>query len=94
MSIGIRSTETAKKRYVLCCVFDSHNGCALILAALLAGTMRELLLAAVGTVGNAGGSQEVVAATLGCALFGVAPLRIRHGKTSSWAAKTGVVAEP
>jgi hypothetical protein len=94
MSIGIRNTETAEKPYVLCCVFDSHNGYALVLAALLAGTVRELLFAAVGAVGNSGRSQEVVATTLGCALLGVAPLRIRHGETSSWAANTGAVAEP
>jgi outer membrane lipoprotein SlyB len=94
MSIGIRNTETANRRYVLCCFFNSHNGYALVLAALLAGTVRELLFAAVRAVGNSGRSQEVVATTLGCALFGVAPLRIRHGKTSSWAARTGVIAEP
>jgi hypothetical protein len=56
--------------------------------------MRELLFAAVGAVGNSSRSQKVVATTLGCALLGVAPLRVRHGKTSSWAARTNVIAEP
>jgi hypothetical protein len=83
MSIGIRITETAEKPYGLSCVFDGHNGDALVLAALLAGTVRKLFLTTVRAVGNPGGGQEVVATTLGGALFGVAPFRIRHDETSS-----------
>jgi hypothetical protein len=84
MSIGIRITETAEKPYGLCCVFDGYDGYALVLTALLAGTVRQLLLATVRAVGDAGRSQEVVATTLGSALFGMAPFWIRHDETSSW----------
>jgi hypothetical protein len=45
--------------------------------------MRQLALVAVRALGEAGGSQEVVAAALGGALLGVAPFRIRHGNILS-----------
>jgi hypothetical protein len=70
----------------LSCVFDSNNSAALVLAALLADGMGQLLLAAVGAVGDARRGKKIVAAALGGALLGVAALGIRHGKTSSkWA---------
>jgi hypothetical protein len=62
---------------------DGDDSATLVLAALLASAVRELLFAAVGAIGSSGGSKEVVAATLGGTLLGVAALRIRHGGTSS-----------
>jgi hypothetical protein len=67
----------------LSCFFDGQDSAALVLAALLAGAMRELLFAAVAAVGDAYWRKEVVAAALGSALLGVAPFRIRHDETSS-----------
>jgi hypothetical protein len=68
--------------------FDGNDGAALVLSALLASAVRELLFAAVGAIGSSGGGEEVVAATLGGTLLGVAALRIRHGETSSRAERT------
>jgi hypothetical protein len=64
------------------CVFDGNDGAAFVLAALLAGAVGQLLLAAVGAVGDADGRKKVMAAALGSALLGVAPFRVRHGETS------------
>jgi hypothetical protein len=44
---------------------DVEDGAALVLAALGAGAMGQLLLVAVGALGNAGGGEEVVRATQG-----------------------------
>jgi hypothetical protein len=60
--------------------FDRGNFAPLIGAALAAGAMGELALVAVGTLGGAGGGEEVVGAALGCALLGVAPFGVRHGR--------------
>ena len=51
---------------------------AFVRTALAAGTVRKLALMAVRALGEAGRAQEVVAAALGSALFGVAPFWIRH----------------
>jgi hypothetical protein len=55
------------------------HGAALVLAALGAGVMGQLLLVAIGALRDAGGGQEVVGAAVGGAARGVAPFRIRHG---------------
>src|SRR6202020_1783866 len=58
--------------------FGYENIAATIGSALLAGTVRELALVAVGALGEAGWGKKVVAAALGSPLLGVAPFRIRH----------------
>lgn len=58
---------------------DGEDGATLVLAALGADAMGELVLATVGAKADAGGREEVVAAALGGALLGVAPFWIRHG---------------
>jgi hypothetical protein len=63
---------------MLACFFGNENVATLVRTALLAGTVRELSLMAVRALGEAGGSQEVVAAALRSPLLGVAPFRIRH----------------
>jgi hypothetical protein len=68
---------------ILGSILYSSNNAALILAALLADDMGQLLLATVRAIGHAGRRKEIVAATLGGALLGVAALWIRHGETSS-----------
>jgi hypothetical protein len=60
----------------------------LVLTALGACTVGQLALVAVGTLGEAGGSQRVMRATLGGAGLGVAPLRIRHDRFLSIGAVT------
>jgi hypothetical protein len=62
------------------CILDCDGGAALVLAALLAGAVRQLLLAAVRAVGDAGRSQEIMAAALRGALLRVTPFRVRHGE--------------
>jgi hypothetical protein len=64
-------------------ILDRNHSAALVLAALLADAVRQLLFATVGAVGDAGGRQKVMATAFGGALFGVPALWIRHGKTSS-----------
>jgi hypothetical protein len=94
MSIGIRGSKRQPKAFrfyfrniefsrKLSCFFYGQDSAALVLAALLAGAMRQLLFAAVAAVGDAYWRKEVVAAALGSALLGVAPFRIRHDETSS-----------
>jgi hypothetical protein len=63
-------------------VFYSNDNAALVLAALLADTVVQLLLAAVGAIGGPGRGQKVVAAALGGALFAMAPFWVRHGASS------------
>src|SRR5215472_15539151 len=60
-------------------IFGLYDRASLVLTALLAGAVGQFGLAAVRAGGDAGGSQEVVAAALGSALLGVAPFRVRHG---------------
>jgi hypothetical protein len=58
--------------------FGHEDIAALICPALLARTVRQLALVAVGALGEAGGGKKIVAAALGSPLLGVAPFRIRH----------------
>jgi hypothetical protein len=60
------------------CFFGNEDVAALVRSAFPAGTMGKLALVAVGALGEACGSKEVVAAALGSPLLGVAPFRIRH----------------
>jgi hypothetical protein len=84
-SIGI---DVVAARLILGSALYSNNNTALIFAAFLADDMRQLLLAAVRAIGDAGRRKEVVTTALGGALLGMAALRIRHGETSSkWPAK-------
>jgi hypothetical protein len=54
---------------MLVCFFGHEDFAALIRPALAAGTMRKLALVAVGALGEAGRSKEVVAAALGSPLL-------------------------
>jgi hypothetical protein len=54
------------------------NGTALVLAALGAGAMGQLLLVAVGALGDPGSRKEIVSTAIGSAARRVAPFRIRH----------------
>ena len=54
------------------------DGATLVLAALGAGAMRELLFVAIRTLRKASGSEEVVSTAIGGAARRVAPFRIRH----------------
>jgi hypothetical protein len=60
--------------------FDFEDVAALVDAALGAGAVGELLLVAVGALGDADGGKEVVRAAEGSAALGVTPFRIRHCK--------------
>jgi hypothetical protein len=62
--------------------FGRDNSAALVLTALLAGAVRLLALAAVRAKRCTCSGKEIVAAALGCALLGMAALRIRHGSSS------------
>src|SRR6202042_1561546 len=62
----------------LACFLHCNDFAALVLAAFAADTMGQLALMAVGALGGADRCQEVVAASLGGTLLGVAAFRIRH----------------
>jgi hypothetical protein len=64
-------------------ILHGDDGAALVLAALLADDVGQLFFAAIGAVGDADRRKEIVTATFGGALLGVAALGIRHGETSS-----------
>jgi len=57
---------------------DFENLAALVLAALGAGAMGQLLLVAYRALGEAGGSEKIMGTTIGSAARRVAPFRIRH----------------
>jgi hypothetical protein len=57
---------------------DVQHGAALVGSALGAGAMGQLLLVAVGALGDADGGQKVVRAAKGSAARRVASFRIRH----------------
>jgi hypothetical protein len=78
-----RSATDAASGVRLRSFLGGSNCAALILAALFAHAVRQLLLATVRAVGDAHGRQKVVAAAFRGALFGVPALWIRHGETSS-----------
>jgi hypothetical protein len=63
---------------MLACFLDRENVATLVHAALAADTMGQLALVAIGTLRGADRSKEVVAASFGGALLGVAAFRIRH----------------
>jgi hypothetical protein len=81
------ATASPHQPVKLSSILDRNHSAALVLAALLADAVRQLLFATVGAVGDAGGRQKVMATAFGGALFGVPALWIRHGKTSSNAAE-------
>jgi hypothetical protein len=64
--------------WMLAGFFGHENIAALVRTALTAGNVGQLTLVAVWALGEAGGSQKVVAAALGSPLLGVAPFWIRH----------------
>jgi hypothetical protein len=72
-----------QENVALLCVLHSDDCTALVFAALLANTVRQLALIAVGAGAYADRGEEVVAAALGGALLGMAPFGIRHGKNLS-----------
>jgi hypothetical protein len=61
---------------------DSDHGAALVLAALGAGAMGQLLFVAGWALGYAHGGEKVVRAAKCGAACGVTPFRIRHGNNS------------
>jgi len=80
------------KQILLRSVLDGNHGATLVLAALLADAVGELLFATVRAVGDAHGRQEVVATAFCGALLRVPALWIRHGKpSSSWASQLEAV---
>jgi hypothetical protein len=78
MSVSIGAQANTDR--LLGCFLDVQNGTALVCAAFGAGTMRELLLMAVGAFGNADSSEKVVRTAKRGAARRMAPFRIRHDK--------------
>jgi hypothetical protein len=66
------------RRVRLACFLGCDYLAAFVLTALVADSVGKLALLTVGADGGADRSEEVVAAPLGGALFGVAAFRIRH----------------
>jgi hypothetical protein len=81
MSIGIRKIV---RDAGLAGFLNCNHYATLVLAALGANPVGQLALVAVGALGSADRCEEVVAAPLGGALFGVAAFRIRHCSSLSW----------
>jgi hypothetical protein len=67
--------------------FDFDDFAALVLATLGAGTVRQLLLMAVGAIGQTRLLQMIVGATRGSALFRMASFGIWHVKEISYSKK-------
>src|SRR5271169_3361081 len=67
-------------------LFDLNDLAALIVAALGAGTMRQLALVAIGTLRQRWRRQMIVRPALGCARLGMTPFRIRHENLTTWIA--------
>jgi hypothetical protein len=61
---------------------DFDHFAALVETAARAGAMGQLLLMALGALGDAGAGQPIMGATGGGAALGVAALGIRHRKSS------------
>jgi hypothetical protein len=77
-----RNINEHKRGKLLGCFLDINHGAALVLAALGAGAMGELLLVASGALGDPYSGQKVVRTAKGGAARRVAPFRIRHNKNS------------
>ena len=77
-----RNIDEHGRGNLLGCFLDVQHGAALVLAALGAGAMGQLLLVAGGALGDAHGGQKVVRAAKCGAARRVAPFRIRHDKNS------------
>jgi hypothetical protein len=70
-------------------LFDLDDFATFIVAALRAGTMRQLALVAIGALGQRLGRQMIVGTTLGCARLRMTPFRIRHDNLTNRTARTG-----
>src|SRR5581483_1106831 len=67
---------------LLDCFLHFQNCAAFVLAILWAGTVGQLLLMAVGALGEPAGSQKIMSAAVSRTARGVAPFRIRHCNNS------------
>jgi hypothetical protein len=77
-----RDIDEHGRKKLLGFFLDIEDGASLVLAALGAGAMGQLLLVAGGALGDAHGGQKVVAAAKRGTARRVAPFRIRHNKNS------------